>query len=455
MAAPITAYLDNKNDLQNGANNYDTYIARFLQNTTPTSGDDWGDGYFNSTDDDATKKSKICDIFKLDGFLTQQEGSSIGFVGFAQEGGTNAAYHKNTRSSYKRLYKDGVNYIIFNDAGLNIYGDTELLSVLSTNSTAYTDNPAFFKPRLNDVAVWGNYRSAFYAGSNKYIQVKSPSSGEWNDMGQGLFLPAKIAANEKIELMNSTVVDRAISYDFRTKITNTEGNYFSPAIAVDIYRAIETMKYDATYASYAYYGSTTKTIYYNTAEIIPTGGGVEGEATNFAKNDVITMEPADIADYGFYVLGEYWYRYEYSVIFDAPLVTEKGFCTKWGWPSDDPAYQFEPEFNPIIAIDTQEATYAILTQTLDLTSGTANYGTTPPTFPDASYYILINGSVALPNTDLYFYIKDEADNYFYVGTGNTGTGSTKEFTFSGNFSTLGMTLKAGETYQLHITDTEI
>lgn len=459
MSVPTNAYGTKKLKAVKNLINYDTYLAKFLQNTTPTIGDELGDelgdGYFNSTDDDTTKRSKILDIFKLDGFVRITGTSEDLFAGYTNEGSVNSLYHNSNRLGVIKLQKDGINKFVYNDAGLNTLGDTELLSVLSTNSTSYTDNPAFFKPRLNNVAVWGNYKSAYYLSSDKYIQVKDPGSGAWNDMGKGLSLPEKSSIVEKINLMNATVVDRAQSYYFRTKIVNSEGNFVSPEVLIDIYRAIETMKYDATYASYAYNGSTTKTIYYNTAEIVPTGGGVEGDATNFAKNDVVNMEPSDIADYGYYVLGEYWYKFEYSVIFDAPLVTAKGLCTKFGWPSNDPAYQFEPEFNPTIAIETQEATYAIINKTLELIPGTANYGTTPPTFSNASYNILVNGSVGLPNVDLYFYIEDGSDNYSYLGYGNTGIGSTKEFTFTGNFSTLGMTLKAGETYQLYITDTEI
>lgn len=48
----------------------DIYIAKFLQNTTPPSGDDWGDGYFNSTDTEAQKLAKIKDIFKIDGLCS-------------------------------------------------------------------------------------------------------------------------------------------------------------------------------------------------------------------------------------------------------------------------------------------------------------------------------------------------------------------------------------------------
>lgn len=388
-------------------------------------------------------------LFKLDGVIN--EGTSS-FIGYVEKNSTNYAYHSPVRMD---SYLFGDSHILLTDGGLNTYGDATVLSVLSDTSTNYTDNPIAYKPRINDTAVWGSYKSAYYLSSIPSIQVLSPDSGDWNDMGQGTAMAENETSIQKRALLDYTVVNRAGSYSFRTKIQNDEGIFYSPQVLADIYRTILTMKYDATYASYAYNGSTTKTIYSNTPEIMATGGGVEGDATSFAKNDVINMASGDIADYGYYTLGENWYRFEYSVIFEAPLVVEKGFCTKWGWPSTDPAYQFEPEFSSTVAIETEEATFAVINKTLELTAGTASYSTTPPTFPNAAYNIYINGSVALINTNLYFYLKDELENYYYLGTANTGTGATKEVTFTSTFATLGHIPSAGEIYQVYITDTQL
>lgn len=149
-------------------------------------------------------------------------------------------------------------------------------------------------------------------------------------MGQGASMLENETLIQKVSLLNYTVVNRAMSYYFRTAITNSEGSYFSPQVLVDIYRTVLSLKYDATYASYAYNNSTFKTVYSNTSELMSTGGGNETNATSFAKNDVINMSPSDIADYGYYIQGEYWYKFEYSVIFDMPLITAKGLCTKFG-----------------------------------------------------------------------------------------------------------------------------
>ena len=71
MAAPSSVYQTYKTRRRKAGTpdvDVDLYIAKFLQNTTPPSGDDWGDGYFNSTDTEAQKIAKIKDIFKIDGW---------------------------------------------------------------------------------------------------------------------------------------------------------------------------------------------------------------------------------------------------------------------------------------------------------------------------------------------------------------------------------------------------
>lgn len=72
MAAPSTVYKDFKTRRRKAGTpdvDIDLFIAKFLQNTTPPSGDNWGDGYFNSTDTEAQKIAKIKDIFKIDGWV--------------------------------------------------------------------------------------------------------------------------------------------------------------------------------------------------------------------------------------------------------------------------------------------------------------------------------------------------------------------------------------------------
>ena len=460
MNAPETAYHTEKANFDTTTTEVDVYIAKFLENTTPPTGDDWGDGYFNSTDDDATRKSKILSIFKLDGLFRGKTTLKEGFIGYVRISptpSTNASYHASGRFSGRKLTDQatGYTYELFNDAGLNTKGDTILYSVLSNNATDKNDSPLTYPPRINDLAVWAYFRSAFYTGSERYIQIQNPFTLDWINVKIIGSLAAKLYGTAEYDLWDNTIIERAGEYIFRSTIENTEGTFVSGSIIASILRAFATMKYNNIYASYAYTGSTTRGIYYDTKTIVSTQGGVEGEATSFAKNDVIEMGAGDIADYGFYTLGDVWYEFGLYVPENKPLVLRTGICAAWSWPPDDPAYRFYPVFYDTIQYQFEEIVLTVTTKTLTLTSGTENYSTTPPNFPNASYSITLNCSIALPNTNVYFYIQTESSSLYYLGSGNTGGGSTNSFSFSGNFSTLGLLPYAGDQYYILITDTFI
>ena len=145
------------------------------------------------------------------------------------------------------------------------------------------------------------------------------------------------------------------------------------------------MKYNNLYASYAYNGSTTTTIYYDSRIIRGLQGG--GEATTFAKNDVIEMTASDIADVGYYTLGDTWYEFKYYEPENVYVVTRLGLCAAWAWPTDDPAYRFNPVFYTTIQYQFQEATLTVTSSTLTITPNTQDNTTTPPSFPSATYSI--------------------------------------------------------------------
>ena len=93
MAAPSSVYQTYKTRRRKAGTpdvDVDLYIAKFLQNTTPQSGDAWGDGYFNSTDTEAQKIAKIKDIFKIDGWnqadYAQQKTGTITISGTSVTG---------------------------------------------------------------------------------------------------------------------------------------------------------------------------------------------------------------------------------------------------------------------------------------------------------------------------------------------------------------------------------
>ena len=464
MAAPSTVYKDYMARRRKAGTpnvDIDLYIAKFLQNTTPPSGDDWGDGYFNAADipptaaDWSAANAKIKAIFKVDGFLCVPKGTTEnGFIGFCYSRTSgNGLYHKTERFSGVRVPTTAhADAELLNDGGLNVKGHCQIYSVLSGSSTAYNDSATTYKPRLHNMFSWAYFRSAFYDSSVLKIEVQNPADQTWQNAKDVGTLAPKIFDTYKTDISDNTMVERIGTYNFRAIITNGEGTWYSAPVEAIIYRALATMKYNATYASDAYGGSTTSQVYYDTNEIVSTQGGVGLEATTFAKNDVTTMGGSDISDYGFYVLGSTWYEYRYWEAEAVPIVVRTGACSNWGWPTDDPAYRFYPIFDATIYGQFSEATLGLTSSTKSITSGDTDYGTTIPSFPDATYSIVLNYSVALNNVPIYIYIRDASSNAYLISTTTTGSGATVQYTLNGSFSTIGLLPLAGETYNIFVTD---
>lgn len=146
-------------------------VAKLLHNSTTVNGtippdwlDIWGDGYFNSGDSDALKLAKIKSIFRLDFLFRNNEG----FIGAVATNGTNINFHSNTRFSRYRLQKDGITYIILNDAGLNRKPD--LLIVEGDLAQVWWANLYSIKFTV---------RSCFYNGTSKIGFEYKINSGNW------------------------------------------------------------------------------------------------------------------------------------------------------------------------------------------------------------------------------------------------------------------------------------
>lgn len=106
-------------------------IAKLLHNSSTVIGtdppdwwDDWGDGYFNTSDSDALKLAKIKSIFRLDYLLRTNEG----FIGGVLIGGPNATYHNSNRWSRKRLSNSNQVYAVLNDGGLNTFAHSHVIA---------------------------------------------------------------------------------------------------------------------------------------------------------------------------------------------------------------------------------------------------------------------------------------------------------------------------------------
>jgi hypothetical protein len=420
MSAPLTAY---HNKVIRDHTNLDDYqFCKFLAEYT-----DIGEHFYL----DKIVKGKDGDFYFIGGCLATSD---------------NLKYHALARRG--EAFDD---FIIFKDGGLNTLGHAEILSILSNLSTAYDDDFLTYKPRLNNTVAWANFKSAYYLDSSEMrIEIKN----ELNN-----FVPIKVIGglaeklswNDKTTVIESDVINVIGSKTFRATIENPEGIFNSNEITATIYRGYAVMKFNPDYASYAYNGSTTREIYYDTRELQTVQDGT-GLVTSFSKNDVLEMISSDIADGGFYIKDGKWYEWDYYVPDDDYRLIRSGFCTKWGWPTDDPNYQYNPEFYTNIQTEFSEATLSVTSSTLTLTPGDDDISKTPPEFPDASYDLTINCSIALTNKTVYFYILTSSMIPYLIGSDTTGFGSTKQFNLSGTFDSIGLTPKAGESFYIQIKD---
>lgn len=450
MGAPTTAYYNESIRLKNNTTTQEVKRAKYIANTSPNS----GDGYFNTNDSDEVRKSKIMALFSLDKLLCSEKNGIKAFTGLVKINGINDQYHNINRKSNIRVSNGSDVYAVMNDGGLNTLGKCGVYSVLSNDSSSHSDNPNIFIPRLNNSVVYANFTSSFYDNTtSRKVQILL-GTNNWADIQDFGLLNSNTSIINKTNIISDSLIGRAGIKSFRAVISNNEGIYYSPIIDAEIKRAYANMKYDPTYASYAFNGSTTKNIYYDTAIITSIQGGAGIDATTFSKNDVAIITPTDRADFGFYILNNKWYEYKYYEPEDIYAVVRMGDCTSWGWLPDDPAYRFYPEFFNDVQLSFEEATLIVTNNNSSITYGSVNNNTTPPSFPNATYSINISTSISRQFVDLYFYIIRDS-SYYYIGSEFINTETSRNFSFSGNFSSLGFTPNAGDQYYIFITDTQI
>lgn len=255
MAAPNTVYQAYKTRRRKAGTpdvDVDLYIAKFLQNTTAQTGDNWGDGYFNSTDTEAQKIAKIKDIFKIDGWIQVAKGTAttpeMGFIGFCHSRtSANGLYHN---------WDNNTSPFVARGSGVRVpttvNANAELLNDAGLNRKPVSD---VVQDHANQV-WWANMysvrilaRSAFYASTTRVGYDFKINSGAWTrgltkiislapktfgtyevrqqdfgaSQGDTIYLRA-FATNEEGERISETIYSHAlgdkISHLLALKVTN-------------------------------------------------------------------------------------------------------------------------------------------------------------------------------------------------------------------------------------------
>lgn len=258
MAAPSTVYKDFKTRRRKAGTpdvDIDLFIAKFLQNTTPPSGDDWGDGYFNSTDTEAEKIAKIKGIFKIDGWVQVAKGTAttpdMGFIGYCNSRTSgNGLYHKTERFSGVRVpTTTQASTELLNDAGLNVKGTLAINSGITNTESDLANNG--FKITLD-------YRSSFYNATTAYgVQWRKQGDTPYNSVTIGTIAAkikeSKTAFSVDVDPTDTLFVEAPFVYEINAFITNEEGTILGALNNVTIVPITLSL----------YYGTTRENAYAN------------------------------------------------------------------------------------------------------------------------------------------------------------------------------------------------
>ena len=208
----------------------EVFLAKFLKNTTPQLGNDWGDGYFNEADDAETKAYKIKNTLKIDGFIQVPNGDGgQSFIGYCHtRTGDNGIYHKTERFSGVFVpTTTNMTAELLNDAGLN------------RKPESYVGNTLNEPKWANWINLPAEIRSAFYNATTNYGYSYKINAGSWNDVNLNGTIGVKQIKEFLIRGINLTpTLSEGGTVSFRMLATNEEGTKYSTEYT---FTALETI----------------------------------------------------------------------------------------------------------------------------------------------------------------------------------------------------------------------
>lgn len=260
MSAPSSAYHTQKAlaGIASGASTFSEerslFVGRFLQNTTPTTGDVWGDGYYNSTDTDAEKLAKIKGIFKLDGLANfQKSDGTIGFIGFCNSRtSANGLFHNwNNDTSPFVARGSGMKLVttevsdgeMLNDAGLNCKAEKPLFKIQGGIAT-------LINVLNNSIKLRAWFRSAYYCPTTSH-SVDAANEDNLNvvvstELGTIGVKEEKTYTGEEYIVADTMIFYVGETYVLTLTATNSEGSITSSTLSLSPAPAAVNLKFGST-----------------------------------------------------------------------------------------------------------------------------------------------------------------------------------------------------------------
>ena len=310
MAASVFDFISKTLKATKGAISRNINIGKFLTS------------YFGLTDSDQEKVDQIKKLFKIDGIL-RIVGAENGFVGYVNWQGVNGKYHnQTTRDSGVKISKNGFSYNLLNDSGLNRKGDCEIISIVNSNSTSPSDDPALYIPSINSCKAYIKYSSSVY---NPTLACKM----RVNNYTEQTLGSVPTLNNELVidsgNLASLYSFESGVNTRFTPSISNEEGTYAGDFIDVQLNPAQYSLKYGTTIEN-AFNSTSMVTVYVNnydeSSDYAPFRNPIEYTTGSILFN---SSSMHNYSPFGYYMdQNNHWYYFGYSVLYDQTIVHNTG-----------------------------------------------------------------------------------------------------------------------------------
>ncbi|MEJ5962818.1 hypothetical protein [Pedobacter immunditicola] len=288
MAAPINAYRTKSIYTRNKENTADIQTLTAIPQA-----------------DKATMQSR----FHLDGlFNANLGGEGDGVVGYCRIGTPNFNMHNNARHSNLRLY-DGGDCVLFNDAGLNTYGNLEQVQAISIGGMS---------------VVFGSFGSSYYSTTSNFgIRYKPEGGSAWTTLDGGT-LPSQQSSVLSDQLVPFIIDASPNTINIIAFITNEEGTRELPAQNFLLNNYYFDMRFSSVNLTGALDSTTTTQIYTNAEGQFSGSGGLDIGAYVTPTRHVSGVQPAGTVPNGYYLdtNSNIWIRV--AIINGKSKITQKG-----------------------------------------------------------------------------------------------------------------------------------
>lgn len=212
MEAPQRAYITDSNGEFSRLSG--CLIGRFLAGS-PESG-----GYSESDD---LMQFNVCRIFQLDELLMVRRNGRLGFVGAVIKGGNNASKRDmDRRDSGQRIRLGDDEYIILNDAGLNVIPYRASVDMIGEGPFGNPDSWVVFE---NFRSIKFSLTNAFYGSAQYRLYAKKLTSDSWHEVSSGKVVPRATVSLEWDGVIPAPPIAPGTQpyLSVRLEVTNDEG----------------------------------------------------------------------------------------------------------------------------------------------------------------------------------------------------------------------------------------